>query len=202
MKSEAFLKRKDTRKATEASIAVRAADKAARERGRELDKTLLSETAGLEALARSVYTGIDLETVLLFIDMGKEFHRNLNYRKKSIQLMDRDTLWSEAEESDVKFEDRKYLGFFVDAWLHSMVELARKVHLSPEPLKFWIEILVRAEKWFRENTDNLEADWLQEIAEELESRKARKDTYGMIRRPVGRPRKNPEPPQFSPERYV
>jgi hypothetical protein len=204
MKSEVVAQnpktKKDTSKASAASALVHQQKKRDREHGRQLDKTLLPEIESLNNLASATYTGSDIEKVRLFIDMGKEFHRGLNWRKKSIQLMDRFTIWEVDEESDVRFEDRKFLGFFVDAWIHSMVELARKVHLSSELIQFWIKTLERATEWFKDNPDNIE--WLDEIAEELDSRKAGKDTFGLIRRPVGRPRKNLESPQYSPERYI
>src|SRR4029077_4216024 len=102
---------RNTTKASAASALVHQQKKRDREHGRQLDKTLLPEIESLNNVAKATYTGSDLETVRLFIDMGKEFHRGLNWCKKSIQMMERFTIGQVDEDSDVKFEDRKYLGF-------------------------------------------------------------------------------------------
>ena len=166
---------RDTSAATEKSREVRAEQKRDRERGRRMDETLLPQIESLNTHARANYVGRELEDVLLFIDMSREFHRNLNWTKKSIQMLDRFGTYEVESEDDLKFEERKFLGFYVDAWIHSMVELARKVHLSEELVQWWISTLERASEWFVAHPENLE--WLDEINQELESRKTGKDSH-------------------------
>jgi hypothetical protein len=181
------VKQSRTSAATKASLESRAKTKASKDMGHRKDKLLLPEIDGLNSHARTTYTGTDLERILVFIDMAKEFWRGVNYRKKSIQTLD---CWQPDDELDLKFEDRKFIGIFVDGWIHSMVELARSVHLTPELTEFWVKTLEKSQEWFKQNPENLEAPWLEEIAAELEARKRGEDTYrDPNRRPVGRPPK-------------
>lgn len=184
-------RRRNTAAATAASAAIRRKQADNRNCGKELDQELFPLIEALLAHAGNNYSGDDLTNVRLFIDMAKELHRGINFRKQSIQTFGREQIRREVDpELDQPFEETKYL-FFVDGWVSEMVRLARSVHLSLELTKFWVETLEKATKWFQANPENLE--WQDEIAAELERRRRGEDTYqDPNRRLVGRPRKSPD----------
>jgi hypothetical protein len=165
--------RKGTTRDTAKAHAALTAKWDARKNGRAFDEAFKSEKAALQQHIRENFpTGYG--DLMEMVDQGADILRSIAYDKKSSQLLGWDSDIKEEDQS-LPYEKQVYSHLYMDAAAKNVVSIAKRVHLTEPLVRFEVRALEAAIDWAEHNPQNFE--WLDILKNELEQRRAGKDTF-------------------------